>query len=155
MSLARRWACTTPPSAFRIHLLALATLLSPACTSTDPPPPPPAPAATLTPTPTPAPDLAHAATLGACASLTQRVLRGLVGAAADRGIEDLTVVEADLAAYLDERCITEHWADSVVPAMLACKRGDNDCSRDALAPVMKHRPDFDEIIERHRKRKRP
>jgi hypothetical protein len=89
--------------------------------------------------------------MGACAALTRRVLRGVVGAASDRGIEDLAAVEADLTTYLDQRCITEHWADSVVPAMRACKRGDQACTREALAPVMKHRARFDEIIERHRK----
>lgn len=94
--------------------------------------------------------LGDAVDLGACASITRRVLRGLVGAASDRGITDLAAVEADLAAYLDQRCVTEHWADTVVPAMLACKRGDGACSREALAPVMKHRPEFDRIIERHR-----
>ena len=78
------------------------------------------------------------------------MLRGLVGAASDRGVTELAAVEADLAAYLDQRCITEHWADTVVPGMLACKRGDAACSREALAPVMKHRPEFDRIIASHR-----
>ena len=49
----------------------------------------------------------------ACASITRRVLRGLVGAASDRGITELAAVEADLAAYLDQRYVTEHWADTV------------------------------------------
>jgi hypothetical protein len=96
-----------------------------------------------------------AAAIGACASMTRRVLSGLVGAAADRGIEDLASVEKDLAEYLGQRCITEHWADTVVPSMFACKRGDEACTRDALAPVMKHRAAFDEIMERHRKRGSP
>lgn len=129
-------------------LLTLLVTLPLACTSTEPPPPTPIPAST--PTNDPSVSLGDAAKLGACASITQRVLRGLVGAASDRGIEDLAAVETELAAYLDQRCIAEGWADSVVPAMLACKRGDKACSREALAPVMKHRPDFERIIERHR-----
>lgn len=134
----------------RIPRLALALALTTACTSTDPPPASPTPSATPPPAATPGTSLGDAAKLGACASLTQRVLRGLVGAASDRGITDLAAVETDLAAYLDQRCIKERWADTVVPAMLACKRGDGACSREALAPVMAHRPEFDRIIERHR-----
>lgn len=132
-------------------LVPLLVTLPLACTSTEPPPPAPASASTPTHDPSVGVSLGDAAKLGACASLTQRVLRGLVGAASDRGIEDLAGVETELAAYLDQRCISEGWADSVVPAMLACKRGDTACSREALAPVMKHRPEFDRIIDRHRK----
>lgn len=131
-----------------VVLLALALSQPVACTSTEPPPP--APAAAPTPAPAQGVDLGDAAALGACASLTRRVLRGLVGAASDRGIRNLAAVETDLAKYLDQRCIDEGWADTVVPAMLACKRGDKACNGQALAPVMKHRPQFDEIIERHR-----
>jgi hypothetical protein len=145
-----------PPSApvrprAGIAPLVLVVVLALACTTTEPPPPP-TPAASPTPTAAPGPSLADAAALGACASITQRVIRGVVGAASDRGIEDLAAVEADLTAYLDQRCIAEGWADTVVPAMLACKRGDRACTSAALAPVMKHRPRFDEIIERHRGR---
>jgi hypothetical protein len=141
-------------SQLEIVLLALVALAT-ACTSTEPPPPAPTPASTPSPTTKPSVSLGDAAAIGACASITRRVLRGLVGAAADRGIEDLAAVEADLTAYLDQRCIAEHWADTVVPAMLACTRGDKTCNREALAPVMEHRPRFDEIIERHRKPTRP
>jgi hypothetical protein len=137
-----------------IVLLALVVSLATACTSTEPPPTPTL-ASTPSPTTEPSVSLGDAAAVGACASLTRRVLRGLVGAASDRGIEDLAAVEADLTAYLDQRCIAEHWADTVVPAMLACTRGDQVCNREALAPVMKHRPQFDEIIERHRTPTRP
>lgn len=137
----------------RSLLLTLLVTLPTACTDTEPPPPPPVPAST--PTDSPGFSLGDAAGLGACASVTRRVLRGLVGAAADRGIEDLAAVEKDLTEYLGQRCVTERWADSVVPAMLACKRGDAACTREALAPVMKHRPEFDRIIESHRKGKHP
>lgn len=134
----------------RVPPLGLVVALATACTSTEPPPPAPASAADTPPVPVAGMSLGDAAALGACASLTRRVLRGLVGAASDRGVTDLSAVEADLAAYLDQRCITEHWADTVVPTMLACNRGDQACSRKALAPVMEHRPEFDRIIERHR-----
>lgn len=134
----------------RARLLVCLLGLPLGCTSTDPPPAPaPAePAAAggggLT--------VGGAAKVGACVSITQRVLRGLVGAASDRGIEDLAGVEKDLAEYLDQRCIAEGWADTIVPAMLACPRGDRACTSKALAPVMAHRRDFDDIIERHRAR---
>jgi hypothetical protein len=134
----------------RIPSLALVVALTTGCTSTEPPPPTPAPSTSTPPAAAPGTSLGDAAELGACASLTRRVLRGLVGAASDRGITELAAVEADLAAYLDQRCITEHWAETVVPGMLACKRGDAACSREALAPVMKHRPEFDRIIASHR-----
>ncbi len=137
----------------RAHLLALVATLATACTSTEPPPPAPVPASA--PTGSPGVDLKLAADVGACASVTRRVIRGVVGAAADRGIEDLASVEEDVTEFLDQRCIAEHWADTVVPAMAACKRGDEACTRAAMAPVLKHRAEFDEIIERHRKRQEP